>query len=378
MIDRRMEIAAIAGVTPERLQVIKESLVDALLRKGVLVRVHIGRWRARRNLRAEDLGLDPETAKPLLEQIDLGTRLLLPRATLEKLNRLESQGRSNLHRYSLDTRLGSFVPADALSRFLEAHQALRAQYFALRDEIIARLPGLQDQARQACARAAETLYDAVRTAAGVTRGEFLAQYVDRALAAWPTTSQVHASYVFDYDLLYVPLASELAAEQARLAAIAEDERLREDLARHVAERRRQEIDGFLNDLAADLRTTVYETVTVALRGLQDGGYPAPKTTAALRRLVDRVRLLNVYEDQDIETQIRRLEDALVPPKRRTAVAAEQLRAALVDLRETTKSAVEQAFTIDPLITRFTLLDLSDDDTSPTAGTPIVPQPALRA
>src|SRR5207302_5351730 len=97
--DRRAEIAALAGVAPERLRMIKESLVDVLLRKGVVVRVHIGRWRARRKLRAEDLGLDPETAKPLLEQIDLGTRLLLPRAMLEKLDRLESQGRSNLRRY---------------------------------------------------------------------------------------------------------------------------------------------------------------------------------------------------------------------------------------------------------------------------------------
>ncbi len=377
MINRRAEIALIAGVAPDRLHVMKESLANALLRKGVVVRVHIGRWRARRKLRAEDLGLDPEAAKPLLEQIDLGARLLLPRGTLEKLDRLESQGRSNLHRYSLDTRLGTFVPADALPRFLEEHQTLRAQFFALRDEIVARFPRLRDQGREACAHAAETLYDALR-AVGVTREIFVAQYVERALAAWPTTGQVHASFMFDYDLLYVPLASELAAEQARLVAIAEDARLREDLARHVAERRRQEIDGFLNDLAADLRTTVYETVTAALRGLQNGGYPAPRTIAALRRLVKRVRLLNVYGDQDIETQIRRLEGTLVPPKRRTAVTAEHLRAALVDLRETTRSAVAQAFTIDPLITRFTLLDLSDDDTSRKARMPLPAQPALPA
>src|SRR5207244_10999655 len=113
----------------------------------------------------------------------------------------------------------------------------------------------------------------------VTREAFVNHYVERALATWPTAGQVHASFTFDYDLLYVPLASELAAEQARLAAIAEDERLRQDLARHVAERRRQEIDGFLHDPAADLRTTVYETVTAALRGLQNGGFPAPKTVA---------------------------------------------------------------------------------------------------
>src|SRR5437588_63592 len=377
VIDRRAEIAAIAGVAPERLRIIKESLVDALLRKGVVVRVHIGRWRARRKLRAEDLGLGPEGARVFLEQVDLGARLLLPRAMLEKLDRLESQGRSNLRRYSLDTRLGSFVPADGLPRFLEEHQALRAQYLALRDDIVTRLSSLRDEVRQACACAAETLYDALRAAADVRREAFVTQYVERALAAWPMVGQVHTSFAFDYDLLYVPLASELAAEQARLAAIAEDERLREDLARHVAERRRHEIDGFLNDLAADLRATVFETVTAALRGLQNGGFPAPKTVAALRRLTERVRLLNVYGDQDIETQIRRLEGALVPLKRRTAVAAEQLRAALVDLRETTRSAVEQAFTIDPLIARFALLDLSDD-TDRTAPAPVAGAAALPA
>ena len=87
------------------------------MRKGVLVTLHIGRWRARRKLDPEDLGLDPRASDAICQSIELGHKLLLPRATLDRLSRLESKGRANLARHSLDTRIGSFVPADGFPKF---------------------------------------------------------------------------------------------------------------------------------------------------------------------------------------------------------------------------------------------------------------------
>ena len=127
MSDRRTEIAHLVGIDPRALRDLKASLVDALVRKGVLVILHIGRWRARHKLDPEDLGLDPRTSDAIFRSIELGHKLLLPRATLDQLSRLESKGRANLARHSLDTRIGSFVPADGFPKFRETHEQLRAQ-----------------------------------------------------------------------------------------------------------------------------------------------------------------------------------------------------------------------------------------------------------
>jgi hypothetical protein len=168
----------------------------------------------------------------------------------------------------------------------------------------------------------------------------------------------------------VPLASELAREQARLTELREDERVRNELRRQFADERRQQIDGFLTDVVGSLRAMVYKTVSTALRNIEQRGAPAPRTVTSLRRLVERVRLLNVYGDLDIEAQLGRLEQALVPAKQRTPVTAAKLRAALVELSDTTEAAVRDAFSVDPLLGRFSLLDLSGDAPDEPADPPV--------
>jgi hypothetical protein len=61
---RRTEIAQMVEIEPQALRDLKVSLIDALVRKGVLVSLHIGRWRARHKLDPEDLGLDPARPTP--------------------------------------------------------------------------------------------------------------------------------------------------------------------------------------------------------------------------------------------------------------------------------------------------------------------------
>jgi hypothetical protein len=75
------------------------------------------------NLEPRDLSAEPRTprtwasipARPMPFSVpsNSGTSC----ATLDRLSRLESKGRANLARHSLDTRIGSFVPADGFPKF---------------------------------------------------------------------------------------------------------------------------------------------------------------------------------------------------------------------------------------------------------------------
>jgi hypothetical protein len=356
MSDSRTEIAQLVGIDPQALRDLKASLVDALVRKGVLVTLHIGRWRARHKLDPEDLGLDPRTSDAIFRSIELGHKLLLPRATLDRLSRLESKGRANLARHALDTRIGSFVPADGFPQFRESHDQLKAQYLALRDHLAEMAPALKADAAERFDQAAREVYP--RVAAEIGRDEFIERYVDRALAGWPDVQEMHRSFRFDYEVSHVPLLSELASEQARQAEIQQDLALRTELQRHVAERRRREIDDFLTGIIGQLRGIVYETVTAAIRSLERHGRPLPATIVSLRHLIDRVRALNVYGDRDINSQISQLEQALGPRRRRGRITVPPLEQALLRLQDTCRDAVSEAFTVDPLLARFSAIDLN--------------------
>jgi hypothetical protein len=355
MSDRRTEIAHLVGIDPKALRDLKASLVDALVRKGVLVTLHIGRWRARHKLDPEDLGLDPRTSDAIFRSIELGHKLLLPRAALDQLSQLESKGRANLARHSLDTRIGSFVPADGFPKFRETHEQLRAQYLALRDHLAEMAPALKADAAERFAQAAREVYP--RVAADIGRDEFVERYVDRALAGWPDAQEMHRSFRFDYEVSYVPLSSELASEQARQTEIQQDLTLRTELQHQVAERRRREIDDFLTGIIGQLRGIVYETVTAAIRSLERHGRPLPATIVSLRHLIDRVRALNVYGDVDIDSQIAQLAQALGPRRRRDRITVPPLEVALLRLQDTCRDAVSEAFTVEPLLARFSAIDL---------------------
>lgn len=369
---RRDEIAHRLGEDSGRLRELKTSIVDKLVRDGVLVRVHIGRWRATHRLTAEDLGLDPEIAKSLLQQVTLGWKLLLPRPILRDLNGLESRGRENLARHSLDTLLGPFMPASAFPEFKAAHEALEAAYRELRDNIAEHLDEIRSQVATTFATAAAELYPTVVPHVQVDRDAFVADYVARAMALYPSAEQIHNSFYFEYTVTYVPLSRELLAEEARRADIVRNQQLREELTRHLVRRKREEIDGFVTDVVRHLRAMVYEAVTSALASLRKGTTLSPRTMNRLRTLIDRVRLLDVYGDAEIEARLRQLEAALG----RSTVRAEhvpnaRLEQALIDLQQATRDAVSDAFSVDPLLARFHAVDF---DVS--AGAPEAEQIAL--
>ena len=114
---------------------------------------------------------------------------------------------------------------------------------------------------------------------------------------------------------------------------------------------------------------MYETVTAAIRSLERHSRPLPATIASLRHLIDRVRALNVYGDVDIDSQISQLEQALGPRRRRGRITVPPLEQALLRLQDTCKDAVSEAFTVEPLLARFSAIDLdgaNDAAKEPTA------------
>src|SRR5690606_22329998 len=103
-------------------QPINEKNVDwlAVMEDGVIVNLHIRRWRAVTRLNMDDLGIPTDQAE-LSELFELGEKKLLPADIVRKLNNIETKARQTiLGKYAIKTYWGNFVPVTAFDEWLEA------------------------------------------------------------------------------------------------------------------------------------------------------------------------------------------------------------------------------------------------------------------
>src|SRR6476619_350679 len=111
------------------------------LQQGVTVGITINRWRAEVSMSMADLGIEPSDAeerRALARLLHLGSRYLLPREVIKKLNRLDNRARYILKTYSYQTFWGYWVPVKRYAEWKRADEQIEQAYFLLADEIYER------------------------------------------------------------------------------------------------------------------------------------------------------------------------------------------------------------------------------------------------
>jgi len=382
----------------------------ALMREGVVVKLHVRRWRAKSRLDLTDLGLPSEADDLIGDLLNLGDKRLLPKALAARLEAIESAGRKALERNGFATFWGTFIPASNFEAWKAENDAHKRRYLAARNElrdsytdIVAQLTDAYRGAARAAFRRAKALDRGMGQL--MTRLEaqrhllnedlFVNTFVRRITRQIPTENQIYDSFGWEEEFTYIPLPSLLAedaAEKDRIQAERETARQREQLerddlwrtitirdeadrarrdalARMNAEvtaearlKKQQMIDGFLADLVKQLRAMIYEATTDILATMQKNqGKLHPRSVVQLRNLIEQVGQMNFFGDTETDAMIRRVRDVFDkrPDKRSDARNAADLQIALRDVA---------------IITRASLLDLGeqprasriigDEDTTP--------------
>ena len=99
----------------------------ALMREGVVVKLHIRRWRAKASLDLEDLGLPSDSEDQVGDLLTLGDKRLLPTDLGKRLEAKESAGRKCLERSAYATYYGPFLPASRFRSWLNEDQRTRTR-----------------------------------------------------------------------------------------------------------------------------------------------------------------------------------------------------------------------------------------------------------
>jgi len=322
-----------------------------LMQEGLIVTLHIRRWRARAKLTFADLGLpvrDEKERAAFADLLNLGEKRLLPARYIRALDSIDSGARKCLDRYSYKTFWGNFVPCTAYAGWKEQNEVYRQRYFKIRDDIVENydrivaslLDGYAVAARAAYRRLNALDPEAMSNGEYAAEDDFVDAFMSRIVALIPSRDRIRDSFAFEVELSYVPLPSLLAedlAEAERIRAQREMERLEEEMKRDslwrnirleeeaarerqrmlaamnrdVVEKARQQkeelIDTFLADLVKQLRGLVYDVTTNVLASIQTNqGRLVGKASVQLSNLIEQVASLNFFGDQEIDRMIARV------------------------------------------------------------------------
>ncbi|HEY5271339.1 MAG TPA: hypothetical protein VII97_13465 [Anaerolineales bacterium] len=210
--------------------------------EGVIITLHISRWRAKARLTNEDLGLPPvdkDEEKVLEELLLLGEKFLLPAKYVREMESAESAGRKYLARVAYETAYGPFVPFTEYAEVRAELNKYREHFWAVCSNIVENLDNITEEHLATCADAARQAYRRLSKLTPrfkssdnyIDENGFVTKFLDNITAMIPGKDYLRASFSFDINVSFIPLPSLIAkdmAEATRLQAEAgaEQERIR--------------------------------------------------------------------------------------------------------------------------------------------------------
>lgn len=370
--ELKATLAEVLGEAPSEISALNPRWTQ-LMKEGVIVSLHIRRWRATASLSEADLGIGNTDEDELQEIMKLGDKFLLPVSIIKQLNSIDAGARTLLAKSGYKTYWGYLIPVTKYQDWKADNQVFIDRYYELREYIFDNWNTITDDLVLEYTEAARKAYRRRRALDPGTMGnedwanedEFIDHFIDRVLRMRPSASTVRDSFDFEVSMNYIPLPSileddlqsarsaairaelerkgmieqaELQAEKekaewdlelAKLQAEEEQARLEQAEARTKAEERidmlrqmnrdviskakeqkEELVNQFLKDLVTQLRGTVYEVVEDVATAIDGTGKLHPRKVVQLKQLIEKVGTLNFYDDVEIEQMIIPLKEQL--------------------------------------------------------------------
>ena len=313
------EIQAQVGATLK----VRDANWVKLMQEGVIINLHIRRWRAETQLKQTDLGinLDKKSADLLMR---LGSKALMPSEYIQEAKSIDSGARSWLASKTIKTHYGQFCPVTAyqdiregLGNFTDRYNTLRGKIYNDYDEWVTRIIRKYQGLFASAYDQLETLGSAPR----MSRSSWIAQMVSAIEKLIPDRQTIYDSMAFEVELSYIPLPSLLAqdeveARRIRTDGVMDEQRrsLMEQMNQDVVASARQQKEGLVNDfmqnVVTTLRNMVFDTCDDVLTSIKKNGKIQPRSALQIKNLVTQIENLNFYDDQQVTRMVETIKAQL--------------------------------------------------------------------
>jgi hypothetical protein len=351
LISETQDVADRLGITLTR---VESPDWDTLMQAGIVVTLHISRWRAARRRSLSDMGVvfsdSDETAAytDFADDKDLGAEKLLPVEMIKRMNSIENAARSALRSRAIKTRWGYFLPIREFAAWKLDNDRRKYLYLAIRAEIDDQYSEIRNRAERAYRDAAKGAYRRAQGDPSVyVPYSFLDTYAQTRMARFMSQTELNASISWTEEYTFLPIPSLLAQEQAERerilaeAKLTTDQRnmlltINADTARDAANAKKRMVDDFLKDVQTELRGRILDAATDVLAALKKNPRLPVSSLNQVRDLVVTIDRMNILDDAEVRDQMSTLK-ALVGSRGTQDINEAMLRERLSEIASTTRT-----------------------------------------
>ncbi len=277
-------------------------LLEAVCRRGVLCSVAASYWRGCKQLKAEDLGINPANVNERL--IRLGHKRLVPRDALAPFALAEGRARSLVESASFPFLGGiaRFVPNPNLASLTEGLDKLKAEFHAAVLDFVAGYGPLRESALAEWREAARQLDPG-------GGGERLIATIEQS---FPPAGEIARRFGFEVRFFQVAVPESLRVEMSESLEGLEvaDERRR--VAEEAGRRLRADLDAFIRESVTALRSETAKLCGEVLETLDNSTVVVhQRTLDRLSSFIERFRSLNFAGDSELERTLERFREELL-------------------------------------------------------------------
>lgn len=294
----------------------------ALMSRGVIVDLRIGIWRGRARLQAEDLGLqfvDNEAQEFMSKYIVLGSEKLLPAQINKEMSMIESAGRKCLERHSFDTVWGKFVPFHAFDSWANENEIVKRQFNDYVIQFCNKYNEIVDIIAIEYQKMARDVWKRTHPNSSSAPEPFVSEFVNKVKAKIPPQSQMPSFFHYDEIFFNIPLPSVIQENVAAAKKVEVDttnklfeadleRRTKQRIADEYLAKKKDLIDGFLNATVSSMRKYVEDLCGEVLEAIGKNNVKdlSLKQQEKIVAMIDKVKMLNFYNDSEIEKLLNEL------------------------------------------------------------------------
>lgn len=365
----KIDLADIMGESPDKISLIRTDW-NNFMKQGVIIKLHIRRWRAKARLDLDDLGLHDTSPSEADELIQLGEKYLMPQRIIRELDSIETSARANIEKYSFETYWGRFIPAKAYQSWKAENEIWKARYFALRDRIEEEYYSNQTELLTAYRKTAALAYQRMKALTPdkmsnyelLDQEYFINRFIDKISRLIPNRYEIYKSFGYEEELNYIPLpymieeeqiALELARSEAQTILAADKAKragieqaietksvMEMDILKATMDKKAELIDGFLTDIQSQIRSLINEATMGVLASIKRNGNLQPRSIVQLQTLINNIGYLNFWGDKDADRIIAKLEFILQQKAEARRDGIDSIEKTLIDIATITRGTLQ--------------------------------------
>ena len=315
------------GSTEVDVQDMRHDWALALMTRGIIVDLHITRWRATSRLDPADLGLnfvDADSKNFMEKYVHLGNEKLLPPEILDEINTLESRARKCLEQYSFKTVWGAFVPYSAFETWYAQNMEIRGQIMTCANTLGAQYDNIIERVKQAYRNMAKDVWARLYPNEKEATESFITSFVNKIIAKIPPAAEIVASFKYDVVFFNIPLPAMIQENLAQAEKTMRDREMavfddvverqaKERIAQEYVTRKTELIDGFLKTTVQSMRQYIGDLCDAIIQNLNktDKDDISKSQQDRILGMIEKVKLLNFYNDSDIQIALQDLQKEVV-------------------------------------------------------------------